>query len=382
MKRAEGQSEYEVGRYGASLGLILVEGGDDAGLDELTRACEKLQQIDARSELTRAQFFTAWALFQVGKRSAALATLQHVLDAVDSLGQEFIVEGQRALPLLQYARAQGVGNGKLAALIEQVHVFGETAQAVLSRASKLSETEAEVQTPLRIFGFGRGRAARKGKPIPLPDWGAAATRYMLFYLLMHCSRTREQIAAVLWPNLDSSKVKANFHSTKTRLNRALGRTALHFDGLCYDIHPDLDYWFDVHEFQRLIETRSVETLQRAIDLYQDDFLVDCNAHWAMLYREVLQRQVLEAVMDLTSLLLTRRQYRQAIPVLHRGLQIDGLREDLHRQLMRALALSGQRAQAIRQYQYCTDILKRELQVEPSQTTRDLFQRVLDEHIFD
>jgi DNA-binding SARP family transcriptional activator len=64
------------------------------------------------------------------------------------------------------------------------------------------------------------------------------------------------------------------------------------------------------------------------------------------------------------------------------LQIDGLREDLHRQLMRALALSGQRAQAIRQYQYCTDILKRELQVEPSQTTRDLFQRVLDEHIFD
>ncbi len=381
MKRAEGRSEYEAGRYGASLGLILVEGGDDAGLDKLTRACEKLQQINARSELTRAQFFTAWALFQVDKRSAALTTLQHVLDAVDSLGQEFIVEGQRALPLLQYAHTQGIDNGKLTTLIDQVHVFGETAQAVLSRVPKLSETEAEVQTPLRIFGFGHGKVESEGKSIPLADWGVAA-RYMLFYVLMHRSRSRDQIAVVLWPELSTSKVKANFHSTKARLNRALGQNIFYFDGFYYSIHPNLKYWFDVEEFKQLSETKSVETLQDAIALYEDDFLVDCYADWVEPQRETLRRQFLETVMELAKLLLARRQYRQAIPVLHRGLQIDELREDLHRQLMRALALSGQRAQAIRQYQYCTDILKRELQIKPSQATRDLFRYILDEQIFD
>ena len=383
MERAERQSsEYQVGRYGASLGLVRAEVGEvEAGLAELARARERLQRIGANSELARAQFFTAWALFRAGREAEALTMLQQVLTTTDSPSREylFVVEGRRALPLLERAHEQGVGGEEMAALLAQARAFEHTAQAVLQQAPP---PEAEAEEPLRIFGFGRGRVERGGKEIPPSEWEAAATRQMLFYLLTHSPRSRDQIAAVLWPELPAPKVKATFHTTKFRLNRALGRDALHFDdGQCYQIHPHLDYWFDVAEFEQLLEGarpgRRVEQLQQAIALYQGDFLEDCYADWCLLTRERLRERCLEALDELAGRLLARRQYRQAIQTLRRGLEMDDLREKFHRQLMRAYALSGRRSEALAQYQRCAEILERELSALPSPETTALYRRILD-----
>jgi DNA-binding SARP family transcriptional activator len=271
-----------------------------------------------------------------------------------------------------------VGGEELVALLVRARAFEDTAQAVLQQASA---PEAEAKKPLRIFGFGRGRVERNGEEIPSSDWAGAATRYLLFYLLVHSLRSRDQIAAVLWPELSIHKVKANFHTTKFRLKRALGREALYFDGRSYQIHPDLDYWFDVAEFEQLLEGtgpgRRVEQLQQAIALYQDDFLEDCYADWCLLTRERLRERCLEALDELAGRLLARRQYRRAIQTLRRGLEMDDLREKLHCQLMRAYALSGRRSQALAQYQRCAEILEHELGTAPSPETTVLYRRILD-----
>jgi LuxR family maltose regulon positive regulatory protein len=382
IEQAERQrSEYQLGRFGASLGLVRAEAGElEPGLAELARASERLQRIGARSDLARAQFLTAWALFRAGREAEALASLQQALATADAPSREFlfVVEGHRVLPLLERAQAQGVGGEELAALLVRARAFEGIAQAVLQGASP---PEAEVKEPLRIFGFGRGHVERGGEEIPSSDWEAAATRQLLFYLLTHSPRSRDQIAAVLWPELPASKVKATFHTTKFRLNRALGQEALYFDGRCYQIHPNLDYWFDVAEFERLLEGagpgRQVEQLQQAIVLYQGDFLEDCYADWCLLTRERLRERCLEALDELAGRLLARRQYRQAIQTLRRGLEMDNLREKFHRQLMRVYALSGRRSQAIAQYQRCTEILERELSTAPSPETTTLYRRILD-----
>jgi len=382
MERAERQSsEYQVGRYGASLGLVLTEVGEvEAGLAELARARERLQRIGANSELARAQFFAAWALFRAGQEVEALTMLQQVLATTDSPSREhlFVVEGQRTLPLLERAHEQGDFGEELAALLARARAFEHTAQAVLQQASP---PEAESEEPLRIFGFGRGRVERGGEEIPPSDWEAAATRQMLFYLLTHSPRSRDQIAAVLWPELPAPKVKATFHTTKFRLKRALGREVPHFDGRCYQIHPHLNYWFDVAEFEQLMEGtgsgRRAEQLQQAIALYQGDFLEDCYADWCLLIRERLRERCLEALDELAGRLLARRQYRQAIQTLRRGLEMDDLREEFHRQLMRAYALSGRRGEALARYQRCAEVLERELSALPSPETTALYRRILD-----
>ncbi len=382
IERAEQQhSEYQLGRYQASLGLVRAEAGEvEAGLADLALARERLKRIGAHSELARAQFFTAWALFQAGRGAEALVLLQEALATVNGPSREhlFVVEGQRAFPLLKHAQAQGVGGEELAVLLALAQAFEQNTQAVLRQVS-LPESVAEES--LRIFGFGRGRVERGGEEIPSSDWVAAAPRQMLFYLLTHPSRSREQVAAALWPELPARKVKATFHTTKFRINRALGREAACFDGGCYDIHPDLNYWFDVAEFERLLEGtssgRRVVRLQQAVALYQGDFLEDCYADWCLPIRERLRGRCLEALGELAERLLMRRQYRQAIQVLRRGLAMDDLQEKFHRQLMRAYTLSGRRSEALVQYKHCSEILERELGVGPSPETTTLYHRILE-----
>jgi DNA-binding SARP family transcriptional activator len=282
------------------------------------------------------------------------------------------------LPLLERAHAQGVGGEGLAALLARARAFEQTAQTVLQQ---VAPPEAKTEEPLRIFGFGRGRVERGGEEIPLSEWGGAVSRQLLFYLLTHSSQLRDQIAAVFWPDLPAPKVKTAFHTTKFRLQRALGRDAIYFDGNCYQIHPELGYWFDVAEFERLLEGtgpgRRVERLQQAIALYQGDFLEDCYADWCLPTRERLRERCLKALDELVERLLGRRQYRQAIQTLRRGLEMDDLQEKFHCQLMRAYALSGQRSQAIGQYRRCADILERELSTAPSPETTALYRRILD-----
>lgn len=381
LARAERQqSEYHLGRYGASLGLVLAEAGEtEAGLAELAQACERLEQIGAQGELTRARFFTAWASFQAGREAGALAALQQVLEAADPPTREYllVVEGRHALPLLERARARGIGGEELARLLDQARAFERTAREILPLPR---HPEAGAQEPLRIFGFGHGRVERDGEEIPHSEWEAASVRHLLFYLLAHPPQTRDQIAAVIWPNLSASKVKATFHSAKFRLKRVLGHEATYFDGRCYQVHPDLDYWYDVEEFEQLQKEsgpgRRIDRLQGAIDLYQGDFLEVCDADWCLLQREALRERCLAAHEELARRLLARRQYRRAIEILHRGLDMDDLWESFYRQLMRAYALSGQQSQALEQYQRCAEVLERELGTIPSPATTELHQRIL------
>jgi predicted ATPase len=59
----------------------------------------------------------------------------------------------------------------------------------------------------------------------------------------------------------------------------------------------------------------------------------------------------------------------------RQLELDPWREEAHRQLMRALALSGQRSAALAQYEACRRVLAKELGVEPAAETNALFEQI-------
>jgi LuxR family maltose regulon positive regulatory protein len=381
LQRAELQhSEYQLGRYGASLGLVLAQAGElEAGLGALERARQRLAEIGAREELARACFFTALALYR-DNRSEGLAALQEALATSSSAGRDalFAIASEQSLALLQEARKQQVGGAELAALLSRARKFESRAQAILQQTSRL---ESEAVQPLRIFGFGHGRVERSGEEIPISEWEAAATRFLLFYLLVNSPRSRDQIAAALWPELAAPKVKATFHTTKFRLKRALGREALYYDGRNYQIHPGFEYWFDVAEFERLLEETTLgsrlESLQQAVELYSGDFLEDCYADWCEPYREILHERCLEALGELADLLIARRQYRQAVQTACRALEMDDLREELYRRLMLAYAMSGRRGQAAAQYERCADTLERELGAEPSPETTALYRRIVD-----
>src|SRR5262249_27650462 len=61
----------------------------------------------------------------------------------------------------------------------------------------------------------------------------------------------------------------------------------------------------------------------------------------------------------------------ALTAGQRAIALNGMREDAHRLIVRALAASGRKAEALRHYQDLVALLKRELNAEPDAATRSL-----------
>ena len=74
------------------------------------------------------------------------------------------------------------------------------------------------------------------------------------------------------------------------------------------------------------------------------------------------------------------EYEQAQQYAWRLVELEPWQEEGHQQLMRMLALNGQRSAALAQYETCRRLLADELGVEPSAETTTLYQNIRDETI--
>jgi DNA-binding SARP family transcriptional activator len=59
----------------------------------------------------------------------------------------------------------------------------------------------------------------------------------------------------------------------------------------------------------------------------------------------------------------------------RLLGCDPCREDAHRMLMRCYVRQGERAEALRHYRLCVDILRAEFEAAPETVTTTLFEQI-------
>ncbi len=136
-------------------------------------------------------------------------------------------------------------------------------------------------------------------------------------------------------------------------------------------------------FEAKLDTAGSDSasLDTALDLYQGDFLagffVDSTAfeQWATRERERLRLRAMEGLDRLVGGHLAQRAYAAGMATATRLLDMDPLREETHQQMMRLLALSGQRGKALEQYETCRRLLKDELGVEPTPETRALLERI-------
>ncbi len=59
-----------------------------------------------------------------------------------------------------------------------------------------------------------------------------------------------------------------------------------------------------------------------------------------------------------------QRYRRSLTLAQRLLRHDPCREDAHRHVMRRYVQLGERAQAVRQYQICQELLRQEFDAAP------------------
>lgn len=218
---------------------------------------------------------------------------------------------------------------------------------------------------------------------------------LLAYLALGQGRyfTRSELLANLWPERSSSASMGSFNTALWRLRGLVEQPPLkHGDLIVCDrrgaigLNGPAGVWLDVDEFERLvtpglskpadrISDEDIDGLRRGVALYTSDILQDLADDWALRERERHRRNYLNACGRLMQLAAIRRDYDEGIRHGQAILDRDALREDVHRDLMRLFLASGQRAQALRQFEHCRDLLRRELAIQPMRETMALYQGI-------
>jgi DNA-binding SARP family transcriptional activator len=217
--------------------------------------------------------------------------------------------------------------------------------------------------------------------------------HLLSYLLLNRERphSRSVLAGLFWGDNPEAQARKCLRTSLWRLRRALeadsGSRGTYLlaqrDQVCFNTRSP--YWLDVEEFERCVgsvrptiqglDDRGVKLLTRAVKLYCADLLEGCYEDWCLLERDRLRELLLQALRMLADHYMTTHAHEKAIYVGQRILRHDPLFEPGHRVLMFSYWLAGDRGAALRQYQFCRDILAQELGLGPAAETVALVEQI-------
>ncbi len=231
-------------------------------------------------------------------------------------------------------------------------------------------------------------------------WKSNKIKGLLAYLAAEADQPhpREMLAGLLWPNYSNSSALNNLRDALSALRQAIGdRQAeppfllVTRETIQFNLESDHD--LDVATFTQhladseLVSQRNGESamchLQAAINLYRGSFLegFSCDSapfeEWVLVKQEQLNQRMLAALYCLAEHYEQGGDYERANAYARRQLALEPWYEEAHQQLMRGLALNGQRSTALSQYEICCRALMQELGVEPSQETTELYQSIRD-----
>ncbi|HTS83453.1 MAG TPA: BTAD domain-containing putative transcriptional regulator [Myxococcaceae bacterium] len=213
---------------------------------------------------------------------------------------------------------------------------------------------------------------------------------LLAYLLLHrdVPQLRQHLAFTFWPDSSESQARNNLRQILHELRHALPEAErfLVADTRTAGWRADAPFELDVAAFEAAVaqaaaaEGEEAErfALHRAAELYRGDLLPACYDAWIEGERQRLRQLHRRALARLAELLERGRDYGAAAAHLQRLLQEEPTDEESCRALMRVLALSGDRAGALRLYRDHAATLRRELGVEPGPALRQAHEALLRE----
>ena len=230
--------------------------------------------------------------------------------------------------------------------------------------------------------------------VPLTQFESNKVRALLAFLGTEWGQVqqRSHLAALLWPNLPEAKALANLRHALANLRRMLGdahATSPFILTTRYTVqlNPDAPVRIDVVAFREHVAAmrRGQDPFihgRAAVALYQDAFLLGLRVRksppwdeWCTLMRETLAWEFQQGLQALVRALEQAGERRDAIHYARLLVQQDPWNEEAQRQLIRLLALDGQRSAALAQFARCRQVLQDALGVEPEPETVALAQAI-------
>jgi DNA-binding SARP family transcriptional activator len=239
--------------------------------------------------------------------------------------------------------------------------------------------------------FLLGRFLLLADTTPLTAGHTPRMQALLAYLVLHPQTrpSRQQLAFLLWPDSREAQALTNLRKLVHHWRGILPDLAhyIQIDHQAIGWQAEAPYTLDVADFERAVAQadQAEQTadrialraaLQQAVAAYQGELLPGCYDEWIFPLRERLHQTFLTTLERLILLLEQEQDYPAAIAAAQRLLREDPLHESAYRYLMRLRLAYDDRAGALHAYHTCAAVLQRELGVEPSPSTRALYERLV------
>jgi len=254
------------------------------------------------------------------------------------------------------------------------------------------DTGANALPALYVTCFGRFEVRRTDQQIALCTNRSGQT--ILRYLIaQHEHRApADKLMDICWPEDEHAVALHKLRVATSALRCSLNKNcSTHFGSgyiLCkaeiYQINPHVTVRTDVDDFLVLYQAGreakgcdAIEQYEAACNFYTGPFLMeDLYADWSLIQRTRLSNIHLTMCNVLAGHYLRTGCYEDAIKWATETLKENRCDENAHRQIMHAYAFQGRRDEALRQYQFCEQILREELSMTPVPETLNLLHRIL------
>ncbi len=219
-----------------------------------------------------------------------------------------------------------------------------------------------------------------------------ATALLAFLAVEGGRPSRDEMAQMLFPRQERDRALANLRQALTVLRGRLG-DHLGADKAAVWLAEGPDIRVDTREFHELLATAATadrdgrpadaeRTTAEAVRLVRGEFLAGFYLRdspdfeqWQQAKRDALRADLVGALVRLSAWCAGRDDLPAAATWARKRLSTEPLEEAAHRDLMRLLALSGDRAAALRQYERCRETLRKDLGVGPDLATAELHRQI-------
>jgi DNA-binding SARP family transcriptional activator len=177
---------------------------------------------------------------------------------------------------------------------------------------------------------------------------------------------RSHVAGQLWPDITEQRARANLRNAVWKANAAaVGLIEGDSDTLRLGLHVEVDVARLRAAARELLQGPEPQTERVPPDLFAEEMLLGWDDEWTLFERERLRQLCVHALETLSNLYLETGSPAAAIDAAFLAVKLEPLRESAHRAISRAHLVEGNVAQARRQFDMYTRLLRTELGLVPS-----------------
>jgi len=273
------------------------------------------------------------------------------------------------------------------------NIFNFSKKKELATAHFAPPNLINVQAPhLQFQLFGNLKLIVNGKGVEII--ARRQVKSLLAFLLYNYPKPvhREILMEKFWGDKSPESARNCLNVTICSIRRSIAKATggddlIIYENECYGIRSDLQVERDLDYFeaywkkgQQIELNQGIEaamnTYHQAFAFYRNDLLEDlpyeewtesARGHYREIWLYILDR--------LGNHFMEKGKYQLCEKISKQMLEKDPCLENIHRRLMKCFMKMGMRSKAIKQFKKCIEILKRELNAEPSQATVLLMKQI-------